>query len=173
MNFYNYYQQESRKTAIYPKSIAESNAENNLWYPALGLVEELGELDEAIALGQPDDVLKEAGDCLWYIAQVATEAGLTLDFVETQAIAPTITATPATAESKLCGVVKKIHRDKQGVVDDGDRAKIADWLSVIWDLVESLLKDSGMTPEQAMQANLAKLRSRAERGVLQGSGSDR
>lgn len=78
------YQKKSRVTAIYP------NQGNNFIYPTLGLTGEVGEVSEKIkkALRDHDgvisderreDIKKELGDVLWYIAQLATELGLDLD----------------------------------------------------------------------------------------------
>ncbi len=80
------YQQSSRTTAKYP------DAGQNFVYPTLGLVGEAGEVAEKIKKilrdkgGQIDEVTrqeiqKEMGDVLWYLAQLATELGLELDAV--------------------------------------------------------------------------------------------
>src|SRR5262245_23759883 len=78
------YQERSRATAVYPQ------AGDNLLYPTLGLCGEAGEVaekikkmirdDEGVLSGERRDALsKELGDVLWYVAQIATEAGLDLD----------------------------------------------------------------------------------------------
>jgi NTP pyrophosphatase (non-canonical NTP hydrolase) len=78
------YQQRSRATAVYP------NAGENLTYPALGLCGEAGECAEKVKKALRDDggvltperrdaLAAELGDVLWYVAQLATEAGLDLD----------------------------------------------------------------------------------------------
>ena len=78
------YQELSRATAVYP------GAGDNLLYPTLGLCGEAGEVAEKIKKMLRDDggllsderrdaLAKELGDVLWYVAQVATEAGLDLD----------------------------------------------------------------------------------------------
>ncbi|MEK7097775.1 MAG: nucleoside triphosphate pyrophosphohydrolase family protein [Patescibacteria group bacterium] len=78
------YQKLSRKTAIYP------DAGHNFIYPTLGLAGESGEVAEKIKKvlrdhgGVIDDVkkqeiAKELGDVLWYVAQIASELGLSLD----------------------------------------------------------------------------------------------
>lgn len=78
------YQKESQRTAIYP------NKGNNYIYPALGLAGEAGEVCEKIKKALRDDgghitdvkrqeLEKELGDVLWYVAQLATETGLSLD----------------------------------------------------------------------------------------------
>ena len=78
------YQRASRATAIYPGAGA------NLLYPTLGLCGEAGEVAEKVKKMLRDDaglltdarraaLGAELGDVLWYLAQVATEAGLALD----------------------------------------------------------------------------------------------
>ena len=78
------YQKKSRETAVYPQ------AGRNFIYPALGLAGEAGEVANKIQKILRDDrgkvtVLKkeelkdELGDVLWYVTQLATEAGLSLD----------------------------------------------------------------------------------------------
>ena len=80
------YQKASRKTQLYP------DVGNNIYYPALGLGGEAGELlnktkkimrdhggkitDEVRA-----DLKKEIGDVLWYVAAFCDELGLDLDEV--------------------------------------------------------------------------------------------
>lgn len=83
MNFEEY-QKKSRKTAIYP------NAGKNFYYPTLGLSGEAGEIANKIKKvmrdknNELDDETKQAmkgelGDVLWYVSQLATELGLSLD----------------------------------------------------------------------------------------------
>jgi len=78
------YQLKSRKTALYP------NVNNNFIYPVLGLCGESGEVAEKIKKVMRDnngivtdekkqEIVKELGDVMWYIAQIATELGLSLD----------------------------------------------------------------------------------------------
>ena len=80
------YQALSRATAVYP------DAGDNLLYPTLGLCGEAGEVAEKVKKMIRDDggvlsaerraaLAKELGDVLWYVAQLATEAGLELDVV--------------------------------------------------------------------------------------------
>jgi NTP pyrophosphatase (non-canonical NTP hydrolase) len=77
------YQQEAAKTAIYPAG--------NIAYLALGLSGESGEVAEiikrTIRTAKPLDdteiskLKKELGDCLWYLANLAREAGFSLSSV--------------------------------------------------------------------------------------------
>ncbi len=77
------YQELSRRTATYP------DAGDNIVYPTLGLAGEAGEVSEKVKKLLRDDgglmsderreaLAGELGDVLWYVAQVATEAGLDL-----------------------------------------------------------------------------------------------
>jgi len=83
MNFKEY-QLKAKETAIYP------DIGDNLWYPALGLAGEVGEVEEIIKktyrdhggeLTDADQVRlrKEIGDVLWYLAAVCSEAGIDLE----------------------------------------------------------------------------------------------
>jgi NTP pyrophosphatase (non-canonical NTP hydrolase) len=78
------YQSLSRRTATYPR------AGEDMTYPALGLCGEAGEVAEKVKKTLRDDggvltderrdaLSRELGDVLWYLSQVATEAGLDLD----------------------------------------------------------------------------------------------
>jgi NTP pyrophosphatase (non-canonical NTP hydrolase) len=80
------YQKKSRETAQYP------DLGKNFVYPTLGLTGEAGEVAEKIKkilrdkggkIGDEDKeaIKKELGDVLWYLAQIATELGLTLEEV--------------------------------------------------------------------------------------------
>ena len=87
---FNEYQKESRKTALHP------NAGDNLPYLALGVAGEAGEVADKVkkfirdngftsmkdlTQEQKTDLGKEIGDILWYIAQIATECGLSFEEV--------------------------------------------------------------------------------------------
>jgi NTP pyrophosphatase (non-canonical NTP hydrolase) len=80
------YQELSRKTAMYP------NKDNNFVYPTLGLAGEAGEVAEKVKKiirdeegvlndEKREEIQKELGDVLWYVAQIATEMDLSLDDV--------------------------------------------------------------------------------------------
>lgn len=81
---FNDYQKEARKTAMYP------NLGGNFIYPTLGLAGEAGEVAEKIkkvirdANGvvseeKKEELSKELGDVLWYVANLAEELSLRLD----------------------------------------------------------------------------------------------
>ncbi len=80
------YQQKSRRTAIYPV------IGHAVIYPTLGLANEAGEVagkikkvfrdrGGEISAETRESLKAELGDVLWYLAQVSTELGLSLDDV--------------------------------------------------------------------------------------------
>jgi NTP pyrophosphatase (non-canonical NTP hydrolase) len=86
------YQQKARHTAAYPV-IGEP-----VIYPTLGLANEAGEVagkikkifrDKAGVITESDRLAlgAELGDVLWYLAQVATELGLSLEDIAIRNIA--------------------------------------------------------------------------------------
>ena len=105
----NEYQEEARKTAIYPKAMA-------ITYPMLGLAGEVGELANCIKKIYRDHegslersrykgkLKDELGDVCWYVANLAFDLGLDLDEI-------------------LADNLKKLKgRQKQGTLQgDGDK----------------------------------------------------
>ena len=80
------YQKQSRTTAIYP------DLGKNFVYPTLGLAGESGEVAEKVkkifrdnngevTAEKKEEIKKELGDVLWYLAQLATEFGLSFEEV--------------------------------------------------------------------------------------------
>ena len=80
LDFYHFdlYQDAAESTAIYP------DKGDNLYYPALGLAGEAGEVCEKIkkimrdqkgfiTQENEDELVKELGDVLWYVANIASE----------------------------------------------------------------------------------------------------
>lgn len=89
MNF-NEYQKIVQTTALYPR------VGSNFVYPTLGLVGEAGEVAEKVkklirdkqiedpallSQGDKEAIQKELGDVLWYVAQIATELGISFEDV--------------------------------------------------------------------------------------------
>ncbi|MCA1799692.1 MAG: nucleoside triphosphate pyrophosphohydrolase family protein [Actinobacteria bacterium] len=77
----NQYQDEARATAIYPD-------EHAVIYPTLGLNGEAGEVADKVkktirdtedGIYDIDDLEKELGDVLWYLANLACDLGLSLE----------------------------------------------------------------------------------------------
>ncbi len=91
----NEYQEKIQVTALYP------NVGNNFVYPTLGLAGETGEVvekikkllrneqitsSEEISPEKKEELKKEMGDVLWYLAQLGTELGISLDDIATHNI---------------------------------------------------------------------------------------
>lgn len=83
---FHHYQQQARKTAVYP------NQGKNLTYPILGLAGETGEVADHVKKIFRDDngivtpqrkkaLVKELGDVLWYLAAICNELNVTLETV--------------------------------------------------------------------------------------------
>jgi len=104
------YQGKAEETAVYP------NKGDNLYYPALGLAGEAGE---------------------------------------------------------VCEKIKKIYRDKKGIVSKKDKEELAKELGdVLW-YVATLASEIDVCLSDIAEANLDKLQSRLERNVIKGSGDNR
>ena len=74
---------------------------------------------------------------------------------------------------EVAGKVKKIFRDKGGVISDADRAALKQELGdVLWYFTQ-ICTELDLTLEEVAAANLEKLFSRLERGVIGGSGDQR
>ncbi len=77
------YQKQARKTAVYPRQ------GKNFLYPAMGLGGEVGEVlnkigklmrgDRKLTKEVKNEISSEMGDVLWFMAQLSTELGLTLE----------------------------------------------------------------------------------------------
>ncbi len=105
---FNAYQRESRKTW----QIIQTN--HSIVYPTLGLTNEAGEVagkikkifrdkDGKITEEDRQALKQELGDVLWYLTQICTELGLTLEDV---------------AEANLVKLFSRLERNKIG--GDGD-----------------------------------------------------
>jgi hypothetical protein len=167
------YQTKAQATAIYPSPLI---------YPSLGLCGEIGELIQAVTedSGQQE---KEAGDVLWYIANTAADAGLSLDEVAGRKTFPGEPKGDWKLSVVLCDLsiqagvvaehVKKTVRDDAGVLCDKRRAGIRLALKKIIFSLTCICEYEMTTLEECAKKNIAKLLSRQERGKLTGDGDDR
>lgn len=151
------YQTQSRTTALYP------DRDRNLWYPMLGLVGEVAEFLNAAETQK----LKEAGDVAWYCAQLCSEAELALETV-VKADRPSDPIDLLSQLGILSECIKKLYRDRQGIVQEGDRTILTQCLNPIW---HTCIPEADQT--QILTQNIEKLLSRQKRGVLGGSGDNR
>lgn len=173
MNF-NEYRERTGETAIYPGR----GEVTGLMYAALGLVSELGELEEKKGLmitgrGTKKErslaYAQEAGDVLWYCAEVINQLffveGLDLterfDLVQQDSISH--------HASEIAGLIKKYWRD--GSLRE---LTLADHvINLLYALELELNEDTGFNLADAFELNLAKLAKRKENGTIGGSGDER
>jgi NTP pyrophosphatase (non-canonical NTP hydrolase) len=74
---------------------------------------------------------------------------------------------------ELAGKVKKIFRDKAGVISDQDRQELKLELGdVLWYLAQ-ICTEIDVSLDEVAEANIEKLRSRLERGAIHGEGDHR
>lgn len=182
--FLNEYQDEAVGTAIYPIATC-------IYYPTLGLAGEYGELIEKIHQGDHGLILKEIGDLLWYISNLAND--LEIGLTQTLAI---IGCTATRFEQlelwaldnrgslqigdpkdfigvkigSICEMVKKLYRDDDGILTTDRRTNIL--ASLAWVLVGIcvLISTFDIRLEPVAAQNLRKLASRKKRNVIHGDG---
>lgn len=174
------------------------NETEPLLYPVMGMVDELSEVMEKYMLNASTE--KEIGDAMWYyfvamdsmdlnileeIALVTEKnmpLGLNFSDLENVLLMPLplkgagiyTLALSTMYAGKALGLVKKIYRDKNGILESGiTKPKIGAQLTKSFLHLCKFALDSGIDLEQAARDNLAKLKSRKERGKLQGSGDNR
>lgn len=172
----NDYQDAAKRTAIYPRSYAVT-------YPALGLVGELGEFTEKRDLHGTaghqdmtlDDVQAEAGDCLWYLANLATDVNHPLSQVlggdngdAFDDIPVDMTANPLVALGQIGEATKKNIRD-----GSLNLKLLLDGMVKVFAYLRQVAEVYDFSLDAAAEMNVAKLSSRQERGVLNGSGDNR
>jgi NTP pyrophosphatase (non-canonical NTP hydrolase) len=74
---------------------------------------------------------------------------------------------------EVAGKVKKIFRDRGGIMGDTEReALVLELGDVLW-YVSELCTQLGVDLEDVASANIAKLRSRTDRGMMSGDGDSR
>jgi NTP pyrophosphatase (non-canonical NTP hydrolase) len=74
---------------------------------------------------------------------------------------------------EVAGTVKKVLRDDGGEITDAARAKLRKEIGDCLWYASRLAAECGMSLDDIMRANVAKLASRQERGALAGYGDDR
>ena len=74
---------------------------------------------------------------------------------------------------EVAGKIKKIFRDKNGVISDTDREALKQELGdVLWYLTQ-ICTELDLTLEEVAEGNLTKLFSRLERNQIRGDGDER
>jgi NTP pyrophosphatase (non-canonical NTP hydrolase) len=79
----------------------------------------------------------------------------------------------ANEAGEVAGKIKKVFRDKHGVIGEAERAALKSELGdVLWYLAQ-VCTELDISLAEVAQANLAKLLDRQERGVIHGDGDQR
>lgn len=126
----------------------------------------VGELEEYKNTDSDDleNVMKEAGDVMWYCASICN----CLD-VDLQDICG-IGVNSGSLNKPIAEVFKKVYRDNEGIFNNWYKDYILNYINwvIMWNLPygeENL--------SEIMQKNIDKLYSRKERGVIKGNGDNR
>ena len=74
---------------------------------------------------------------------------------------------------EVAGKIKKVFRDKQGVIGEVEREALKSELGdVLWYLAQ-VCTELGLSLDEVAEANIAKLFDRLKRGVIKGDGDNR
>ena len=162
-----------------------------LFYVSLGLAGEIGEMQEKVLAGNPEnitDVVGEIGDVYWYISQVCMELNTPMGYLlsivpkyestrkiiyDPEMITCSLLLTCSVWSGRISDITKKLLRDSHGHLEPDKKTKILENLTKILMAVRSICAIVGTTPDHCMEKNIEKLYSRMERGKLGGSGDNR
>ena len=182
------YQEVSKETANYPHPTLGEVAVSYV-YPGFGLVGELAELMESCLKKDVENIIKEGGDCLWYIHDLrrifSIDAAPNLQlFYDKEA--QTFEAIPIESLdfskytsaifshiSKLSSIFKKSIRDNEGILPDKYHDELEDTLEKLYVILYEIFISIGYSLSAARRMNKEKLFSRKERGVIGGDGDNR
>lgn len=168
------YMVKTRLTAKYPPDMA-------LPYLALGLVSEIGEFVATLQTPEIDNFKAEAGDVLWYCFRILDELDQNVVPSWGSYVNHRVWANVVSVDVLLYGkvasiadVVKKAVRDNSGTLtSDAKNSVLSSVHNIIAIVGYALYHQSDLTLEQVVAANIAKLTSRLQRGVISGSGDNR
>lgn len=177
---YKEYEEKAITTKAYNQRVA-------IPYVILGLCGELGETyekidvdtDDQIQKKQLEEVSKEIGDQLWYLAGIRVELDLPLekDWNWNEILKPDPFQLPIEV-GKIAEQVKKWLRDewkegKGSVFPEHRKSVVLESWKNIWKYLNGLCSSMGITIEEVAIQNNEKLASRKERGVIHGAGDNR
>lgn len=178
------YVEQARSTAIYSAPFD---------YPAHGISGEIGEvLDKLTTMPiLKDDITLELGDCLWYVVNTLEDAELSLlnlcelvagccsNFTEVGVAfnygndnRSTLVKLPIYA-GRINEIAKKMIRDSSGVLPSDKKPIVKDCICHIIVCLYDICTQLDINMDDVAQANIDKLFSRRDRGVIGGSGDRR
>ena len=74
---------------------------------------------------------------------------------------------------EICEKIKKIIRDKSGIISEDDRQEIKKELGDVTWYVANLASELNLSYQEIAQENIEKLKDRQKRNVLHGNGDNR
>ena len=159
------YMNRTGETAVYPRRLYKEG----LMYAALGLVSEVKEFEETA-----DDLVGEAGDVVWFAAEIFNHLGSDMDPYAMTALANLgegIDEDASFLAAEVAGHVSKVWRE--GILDERKEEAIIRCTAGIVANVMDAAELHGYSFVDVLEHNLNKLASRKERGVLHGDGGSR
>ena len=188
MNLFQY-QEAAKSTAIYPPS-------KNMLYPALGLIGECGEVAEKVKKIIRDDngeitdnrklaIMKELGDCCWYIANICCDTSLSLGMIYQsrdraielstgQLNLPKLVFLLNSRATSIAQILEIWYYEHDGQQNQSGRfIALSEWISYILICIELIAKQCDFTLREVYTANIEKLLDRKNRGVIKGEGDAR
>jgi hypothetical protein len=165
----NEYKEIINQTAKYPTQVDNFG----LAYCMLGLI---GETEELYNEENKDNIIKEAGDCIWYMAGICKNAGLNYDRVfDLNTMIPDDTQTIYAYTEQ----VKKYYRDGKEInkieFENVLHMHLVSVLLFTLNISESSNEESSLDTllSEIMQKNFDKLTKRRELNMISGDGSNR
>lgn len=170
---YKEYEEKAITTKCYADEVA-------IPYVVLGLCGELGETLEK--LGQEasrDEIIKEIGDQMWYLAGIRVELNLNIeddwDWTESEKLTPFNLTSEV---GKIAEQVKKWLRDdwkvgQDNVFPEKRKSAVVEAWKNIWMYLNDLCIQLESSIEEVGRINNEKLASRKQRDVIHGSGDNR
>lgn len=148
-------------------------------YPFLGLAGETGELLEVLrdTPEEKEDVVKEFGDVFWYFSAICTDLGLHLEEqysnMEADGRQAELRTDLPIIVGKIMELAKKSMRDENGKWSDDRLRSLSCRLMELSENLNGMMDLLSIKPLDVMQVNIAKLYSRMDRNMIQGSGNSR
>lgn len=177
MNF-KIYQEQSRKTAIYP------GLNKSIEYPLTGLLGEFGELcnkfkkvlhdnNGVVSQERIDGVIGELGDFCWYMFQIYSELKINFqdNYIEIPIDKNKLNSALAILVAMNCCIsdiaIYCLSSNKTLMSELTNRA------NTLISLIKEICKMCNTTIEGVMDKNIEKLKSRLERNVVKGESDNR
>jgi phosphoribosyl-ATP pyrophosphohydrolase len=168
------YEKEAISYALYPR-------EEAIVYPSIGVVDEGLELIEKCTLDYDDklerktEVTKEAGDTLWYMANLCHDLEIPMADMAKGIILPSketyvdIRLRLMIDLQRLIGKTKKRLRGDEGITKE----ITLELLQKVYGSFMVLLTEEDINIDDALKSNIDKLEDRKKRNVLKGDGDNR